>query len=218
MPREQDEVIRVHFASVSFSDEQGSNDGAAANLPSFDAGYGVRRDWVFTDNASAHIAVPDDDSLSFTDNKFSLSVWTKIPSPLASGSVLYKGSGNTDREYMLTLQSSGKSQFRIFEFGDKLDFRTADTETKIFVADEWYHFVGVWDGSKLCIYLNGEKVSEESITVSMGSLTSTLHISTFGGSVLDFPGFLDEIRIYSRAITTDEIDTLYERDKEGAGH
>jgi hypothetical protein len=76
-----------------------------------------------------------------------------------------------------------------------------------------FRFVTVtYDGSKLVFYSNGEKISEHSITGSVNSTASPIYIGVdFPGSDNYYKGILDEIRIYNRALTEDEIRALYEQ-------
>jgi hypothetical protein len=75
-----------------------------------------------------------------------------------------------------------------------------------------FRFVTVtYDGSKLVFYSNGEKISEHSITGSVNSTASPIYIGVdFPGSDNYYQGILDEIRIYNRVLTEDEIRALYE--------
>lgn len=81
-------------------------------------------------------------------------------------------------------------------------------------ASTWYHLVVVIDsvnGNK--IYLNGTSLTLTTNTITGSSLQNSTSTAWMGGysqtSSLFFGGKLDEIRIYSRALTTDEITLLY---------
>ncbi len=71
----------------------------------------------------------------------------------------------------------------------------------------WYHVVGVYDGQKVQLYINGVKqILETSYTKESFSNTAPLKI---GGSTNDHHGVIDEVRIYNRALTAEEIEGLY---------
>ena len=73
-------------------------------------------------------------------------------------------------------------------------------------ANKWYHCVGVFDGSKIYTYLNGALDYSKNAT---GSLTSKTDPVTIGCAAYDashyIDGLIDEVRIYSRALTPQEI-------------
>jgi len=80
---------------------------------------------------------------------------------------------------------------------------------------EWAFVCAVYQGTdpgdSVLLYVNGEKVSAEVPTVSTAH--STVH-NLFIGKTSDgadhyFNGDIDEVRVYSRALSDDEIDSLY---------
>lgn len=74
----------------------------------------------------------------------------------------------------------------------------------------FYHFVMIYDGSKISIYTDG--VLKESINATGTILqnSNNIYISryNFGGNYF-FDGVLDDFRIYNRALTQQEITALY---------
>lgn len=76
----------------------------------------------------------------------------------------------------------------------------------------WYHVVGTYDGSNVMVYVNG--TLRGSIAAS-GSLTDYGNPVTIGGfwnagAVKDHtPGLIDEVCVYSRALSSDEIAGIY---------
>jgi len=80
----------------------------------------------------------------------------------------------------------------------------------------WYHFVAVWDGTTnanaLKIYFNG--ILNSQATAIISSLINASNFSIGGGSANYFlSGFIDETRVYNRALSASEIKILYEGTK-----
>ncbi len=79
-----------------------------------------------------------------------------------------------------------------------------------FEPDRFYHFVLTYNGTTLSAYVNG--VLRES-TVGGGAIPTTLNNLIIGKYTLAegyyFDGTLDDIRIYNRALTQQEISALY---------
>lgn len=80
-----------------------------------------------------------------------------------------------------------------------------------FNANQWNQFVWTYDGSKMNWFLNGDFRHEFQVSGNLD--TPDPYIYHIGASVQSgvpgFDGDLDDIRIYSRALTAAEIDSLY---------
>lgn len=80
--------------------------------------------------------------------------------------------------------------------------------------NNWHHYVGTYDENKLEIYLDGVLVAEENVvgTVKNTSLSTIIGAwrNTSGNGYANFfEGSIDDIAIYDRAITSDEINNIY---------
>lgn len=78
----------------------------------------------------------------------------------------------------------------------------------------WYHIAVVRSFNKLFLYVNGKLVGEPNVAVSRVAITNSEPLRFSGGPCVNvtdrrFQGMLDEVRIYSRAITADEVAALY---------
>ncbi|HBU07276.1 MAG TPA: hypothetical protein DEB09_04295, partial [Candidatus Magasanikbacteria bacterium] len=86
--------------------------------------------------------------------------------------------------------------------------RPTYTASTTLSVNNWYHIVGTYNGNTSSIYINGVlNTSTNSGSFSIGSNTSSLSI---GGYVSNyFNGNLDDVRVYNRALSTQEIEKLY---------
>ena len=72
--------------------------------------------------------------------------------------------------------------------------------------DTWHYLAGVWDGSTQKIYLDGvEKHTENSPVATMNDVSHSLYMGGSSGSIRLFPGTIDEVHIWSSALTQSEI-------------
>lgn len=74
--------------------------------------------------------------------------------------------------------------------------------------DKWFHFTGVFDGKakKQSIYLNGKEVAQGNApTNKVPDGDKPVWIGTVDPNNFFFQGLLDEVAIYSRALTEGEI-------------
>lgn len=72
--------------------------------------------------------------------------------------------------------------------------------------DTWYHAAGTYDGESIMIYINGELSNEIN---AAGAIATTNDVLTIGankaGTSNRFDGIIDEVGIFSRALTSDEV-------------
>ena len=74
----------------------------------------------------------------------------------------------------------------------------------------WLHIAFTYDGTKLRHYVNSIETSNYDVTGKILSNTTPLSIGVQTGvSIYYFPGAIDDIRIYNRALSTVEIQALY---------
>ncbi|HYK50479.1 MAG TPA: LamG domain-containing protein, partial [Terriglobales bacterium] len=77
--------------------------------------------------------------------------------------------------------------------------------TAALTTNTWTHFAGTYDGMTLRLYVNGTQVASRAQTGPIAISTNALQIG--GDSIYGqyFPGKIDEIRIYNRALSATEI-------------
>jgi len=85
---------------------------------------------------------------------------------------------------------------------------------------EWIHLTGTYDGETLNIYVNGELKGEKTEVSGLIDIRPTsLYIGYVEGSTNNyFYGKIDEVAIYNRALTPEEIQQHYQNGLEGLGY
>jgi hypothetical protein len=81
------------------------------------------------------------------------------------------------------------------------------------VLNTWYHLAGVYDAGQgqIRLYVNGVLVATRSVgpAWSAGGPT-TIGRAKWGGAAVDFwPGLIDEVRLYNRALSDQEVSSIY---------
>ncbi|MBL8189259.1 MAG: DUF1549 domain-containing protein, partial [Acidobacteria bacterium] len=109
---------------------------------------------------------------------------------------------------------NGKLHFNmVFRWGED----TLRVETEPLPVKQWHHVAVVFDGLKqweerLKIFVNGQetklKWNQRNFYLLFGGSRNTLKIGAGGGPQFRFKGALDEVRMYSRALESDEIAAL----------
>jgi hypothetical protein len=80
------------------------------------------------------------------------------------------------------------------------------------VINTWYHMVLTISTSNLCLYFDGDEYTEIDPglpTLNNGTGAGGLTFGTDAGTADQFNGQLDDIRIYSRALSLNEAITMY---------
>jgi hypothetical protein len=73
------------------------------------------------------------------------------------------------------------------------------------VVGSTYHLVGVYDGSALRLYINGVQVASSSVSGSIRTNSNALFIGSSNGSSQFFRGTIDEVAVYSTALTATQV-------------
>jgi hypothetical protein len=98
---------------------------------------------------------------------------------------------------------------RIFESGSATVYNNIKSD--IAYNDGNWHFATVTsNGDELNLYVDGVLNATAAVTVDMANLGSNLYIGQYGGGTLQWNGCLDDVRIYDRALSAEEILELYE--------
>jgi WD40 repeat protein/tetratricopeptide (TPR) repeat protein len=75
----------------------------------------------------------------------------------------------------------------------------------------WHHIIGVYDGTKMSLYIDGKLDVWSEAVGSINTNTSNVLIGENAERSMRFwDGLIDDVRIYSYAVTDEEIDELYE--------
>jgi len=78
------------------------------------------------------------------------------------------------------------------------------------VKNEWMHIVGVYDGSMAMIYMNGELMDTHSNITGNVKPDQVARLGQDGTNY--FKGELDNVQIYNRGLSADEVKALYTGD------
>ena len=78
-------------------------------------------------------------------------------------------------------------------------------------STDWTHYAVVLDGTNATIYENGSQIATKTYTAKTGNNGTPVHMMSNGAYPVGFSGgYLDQIRIFNRAITPEEVTTLYD--------
>ncbi|MFT5126802.1 MAG: parallel beta-helix repeat protein, partial [Rhodothermales bacterium] len=157
--------------------------------------------------ADAYLTIPDSDDLDLT-RQITLSMWMQVDSYESTWTMLIgKTNSSRDRPFALWLNSAGYLQLETGD-GSFSNFETLRTDNDSIETGVLYHVAGVIDrdAGTLAIYINGEQVAFETSSIISGDAdVNTAPLRIGGTSSAQFDGLLDEVALFGRAVSAEEI-------------
>jgi hypothetical protein len=151
----------------------------------------------------------------------SLSVWFRLDS-LADGNVIFSAKSSTDHNVyvLLSVDRDGRPQLQW-----RTDPNGADVKAnggKILNKNEWYNLIVTANSQSYHMYVNGEELTmygqnwgrwfpdftNHTLSYRIGRSEATPLLGSFNG-------YLDDLRLYNRPLTFEEVTTLYDEGNMG---
>ena len=224
---------RVHAACVPvpsglvgwWQGEGNADDSAGTNngtLSPSGAGYKigeVGQGFVF-DGANGYVQIPDSDALKPANVTVEAWVWLDPSRPANQGGeqiVFKKNTWSAWFEgYSLLKETidngngtySDHFQFVVSRYGDQVIINSKTIPQR----GVWYHVAATYDGNQSVLYVNGVAEASAMAGFALDYDTTPIYIGTTGtwAPYLNmFAGILDEVSIYNRALSSNEIAAIY---------
>jgi hypothetical protein len=132
-----------------------------------------------------------------------VSVWFK---PVSNNLYIIGGTGL--QYYYMNIGGTVQTHFYVNAIGHA---GTGNINANNFL-NSWHHFVGVYDGATVKHYFDGQLVSSNpwNNTVNGGLFGAVNFSLGAGGSANYYEGYMDDIKMYGRALSAAEVTYLYE--------
>jgi hypothetical protein len=164
-------------------------------------------------DGTAHVAIPHDDA--FNPKKLTISVWVKPGGATGQYSMILgktNGTGSWIGGYGLVQMSGDKDHAHFYANS----YSSSAVKCKM-VQDKWSHLTSVCDGKTVKIFLNGVQAQSAPLangTMDLGKTPFTIGRDQRNGACrYPWKGSVDDIAIYGRALSADEVKRLYEDGK-----
>ena len=158
-------------------------------------------------DGTAQATVPNAVSLNPL-NGITIAAWINSDGWFGNPRILEKG---PDNQYRL-LDQSGQLMFDVIG--------VTNVVTSLPSAGTWHHVAGTYDGASMALYVDGQLAAQQSAGGTIPVSTNTLAIGNLPGSgnpFNHFSGSIDDVRIYGRGLTANEVAQLYQIDSVGDG-
>ena len=181
------------------------NDGTLEDSPTVvDGQFGQALAFDFS-----RVAIPASDSLTadLFQESFTLSAWIN---PMRTG--------NTWQQIFRSVTASATNDTLFLNNDGRLSWRgtvgggwaggMCETASDVVPADQWTQFAVTGDGTNFRIYVNGV-LSQESAFQTTDGANTTYYIGGDPGTAGEsYSGMIDEVLIYDRALSADEVSEL----------
>ena len=178
-----------------------NNNGTLVNGPTWTTGRYGRG--IHFDGSNDHVRVLDSASLDL-GSAGTIEAWIKRDVTGSSDGVISKGNSNSNsaQNYSLRVNGSNIVECVIGTGNTSQRLRSTSSLTS---TTQYYHLACTWDGTTIRVYINGTQNNSANQTIAPLGNTSPLYIGQFGSSSNRLQGVIDEVRIYSRALSAAEI-------------
>jgi len=168
-----------------------------------------------------YIVIPDNNSLSFTNATYTLGYWVNIRTPiLEAGPTICKYGTTFDFEYGNFIYNNhpirnNSIRFENYNLNGTCGINENELTNSVPYRNNWHHLVSVHNGyNGASLYVDGILFSSNTTSntsCTMGNGSGNLYFGFGGGwnQQFYFNGKLDDIGIWNRALTQQEITNLY---------
>jgi hypothetical protein len=181
-------------------DVVGGNNGTLVNAVTFAPGM-VGTAFKF-DGISAYVEIPNSNAFNFASNSpLSVELWAYRTGTAGVMQLIGKrdGCGSTGIHYQMAFDGNG-----LIFGGDGGSVRSGSQ----LLLNTWTHLAATFDGSTFRFYTNGVMAGTGRGTLGPPAITP-LRVGT-AGTCSTFAGLLDEVSIYDRALSSNEVAAIYQ--------
>jgi hypothetical protein len=200
----------------SFADIQGHNDGTNAGAVTFAPGK-IAEGFHFDASPTSYIILPNTTSLSPT-TQITVEAWIKPDFSFTSGSdvIINKRDGcGVNRSYHLSVTHQPYGSLQGTLPPPTIVWSSSVASDDVYPATlfpddgQFHHLAGTYDGAWMNVYLDGQLVGTKAHS---GNIMTTSDPPSIGLQVgcpdVGAHATIDEVKLYSRALTQDEIQTI----------
>ena len=190
-------------------------DGSSSNAPSWNSSCMVGGCYDF--DGSSEIDIPQSSSVNISDNSVTIAAWVRfhgVNQTMVIVSKIVSNDSHSSPYFSYNIQrfndSGGDDYPRVWVSTQNNNFGFTSYSGDVIDLDQWYHIVGVYDGSSLCTYLNGSLLGScAAVTGNLHTYDTPVRLGSNGGHDENLSGLLDEVYVFDRALSSDQVQELY---------
>ena len=145
-------------------------------------------------------------------NEVTISAWINLDTyaTTSQSTIISDRVGNLDFHLVIFPDDTNPHKL-LFTINTSVGTLVSSVSSSDIPLNSWTHVVGRYDGSNVEVYIDG--VQDGSINSTSGTITSNsneIKIGSFGADNNIFNGTIDDVMIFSRALSSEEITAIYE--------
>lgn len=183
--------------------------GRNSGTPEGGAGFGAGLvDQAFSfDGVDDLIRVPDTAALN-PSNQITIDAWVyPLSFPNSAPSIVRRNNPDslTGVQYLLAVGDGSTTGVAHFNCG----IPDCNPTGGSIPLNQWSHVAGTYDGNTAKVYVNGVLVDSMAVTGLIPPPGDDFYIGSQGNPGRDFHGMIDELEVFDRALTEQEIRSIY---------
>ncbi len=164
--------------------------------------------------AGSRVEIPMSPSaMAFSNGEISIDAWIKLDTITPGSFYQLIGSGYWGLKSFYLGLDTGQIQFYL---DDGSAWRSVIVSNQTLTTNTWYYTALTYNGSSAKIYINGVEDVANTISYPVPTSYNTLYIGAGQldlGFAYEFPGIIDEIRVFRVALSASEISDYYNSTK-----
>lgn len=156
------------------------------------------------DGSNDYVSVPDDASLDMT-SALTIESWIYAHAVNPNDVIIIKNVGNSSLSGFLYGVDGAPGNIKYnFGVGQGAGQSATVKSVNSVVLNEWHHITGVYDGTNIMLYVDGELIATKGVA-GLAANNASLIFGSFLANGDYFDGLVDEIRIWNVARTQAQI-------------
>jgi hypothetical protein len=162
------------------------------------------------DGTGDYLHIPNSPSLNITGDQITLASWVYFddvsgPPEIVLAKLFQDGQHSAPYfAYNLCILNDGTPRFFLTISGSQKRLPGSPN----FESGRWYHMAGVYDGSEMILYVDGEVSATMNAAGNIDGYDTPLFLGINGGRGEPMDGKIDDVRIYNHALDQVEIQAL----------
>jgi len=183
----------------TIKDTVGKNDGTM--MGNGKIGEGRIGEALELDGSGSYVSIAKPVDVPKGNENYAIEVWFYANMMKVEGMIGWGAWGSSNQVNALRL-GTDVNGFRHYWWGNDLDKATGD------ISGAWHHAVAQYDGKTRSIWLDGEMINSDA-PAGHNAQIADVNIGVTNNRTEFWNGRLDEMRLYKRALTEDEIQKNY---------
>jgi hypothetical protein len=199
-----DGLVAYYPFNGNANDESGNgNDGTVNGATLASDRFGETDSAYDFDGVNDYVEILDSPELSGM-SELSLSAWVRINEPFSENGVIISKWSPSPRSYVFYFKPTAD----VVRLG--MSSHGSTFPDKLINIQQWHHLLAVLDGTQITLFLDGNAQSTTSYSGSVPASTMNVLIGKEHDVERYFKGSIDDLRIYDRALSNNEVAELYD--------